>query len=81
MPQYSFKSQRNIVVASMALHKYIRLSFIEDTIFHEVDKHPEFVPRDIFLDHRPKVLEKSQKSDRSREINIIRNQIAHSLMM
>lgn len=49
MPQYSFETQRDIVVASMALHNYIK----QDTIFYEVDMHPYFMPRDIFPDRQP----------------------------
>ncbi|KAL8133475.1 hypothetical protein AgCh_008800 [Apium graveolens] len=81
MPSYWFGAQRNIVVAIMALHNYIRLNSTGDTIFNGIDANPDFVPRDIFPDHIPTSMDQSQTNNRTSEVDLLRNQIAASLMM
>ena len=39
--------QRDIVIASMVLHNYIRIKSV-DYIFHKFDQHPNVVPLDVF---------------------------------
>ena len=81
MPSYWFDAQRNIVIATMALHNYIRLNSSEDTIFSRIDANPEFVPMDNFPDHIPTSVEQSQRGNKTSEMDLLRNQIASSLMM
>lgn len=81
MPSYWFSAQRNIVVATMALHNYIRLHSSGDTIFNRIDANPEFVPRDIFTDRISTSMDQSQRNSRTSEVDLLRNQIASSLMM
>jgi len=46
MSIFSYKIQVQIVVASIALHNYIR----RNVAFTEFDRHPNIIPHDIFSD-------------------------------
>jgi hypothetical protein len=50
---FPYKTQVQIVVASMALHNYIRRKSIQDVAFNEFDRHPDFVPADTLTDVVP----------------------------
>ncbi|KAJ9128917.1 hypothetical protein P3X46_034332 [Hevea brasiliensis] len=50
MPAYPFKVQMKIVVASMALHNYIRKKARGDRVFQIFDRNPEYVPFNILPD-------------------------------
>jgi hypothetical protein len=50
MPAYNYKAQVRIVVASMAIHNYIRRTSMQDVAFMEFDRHPDFVPDDFLPD-------------------------------
>ncbi|XP_073266376.1 uncharacterized protein [Populus alba] len=67
-----------IVVASMALHNYIRRKSRQDVAFNNFDNHPDFVPQDIF----PDVVPQSQTSSHQRASGMddIRDGIANCLM-
>ena len=78
MPAYPYKSQVQIVVASMALHNYIRRKSQEDFAFTEYDRNPNFIPDDILADVFP--CPQSQGNQRSSRMNYVRDGIADSLM-
>jgi hypothetical protein len=50
MHVYPYKTQVEIVVASMALHNYIRRRSHDDVAFAEFDCNSNFIPNDILLD-------------------------------
>jgi hypothetical protein len=54
MLAYPYKSQVQIVVASMALHNYIRRKSQEDVAFIEYDRNPNFIPEDFLVDVVPR---------------------------
>jgi hypothetical protein len=53
MPSFNYKAQVRIVVASMAIHNYIRRTSMQDVTFMEFDRHPDFVPDDFLTDVAP----------------------------
>ncbi|XP_052305353.1 protein ALP1-like [Populus trichocarpa] len=50
MPAYPYKTQVEIVVASMALHNYIRRRSQDDAVFSEYDRNPNLIPDDFLPD-------------------------------
>ena len=78
MPAYPYKSQVKIVVASMALHNYIRRKSQEDIVFTEYDRNPQFVPDDFLADVVSR--SQSQGNHRPSQMNHVRDGIADSLM-
>jgi hypothetical protein len=54
MSAYPYKSQVQIVVASMTLHNYIRRKSQEDVAFTEYDRNPNFIPDDFLTDAIPR---------------------------
>jgi hypothetical protein len=53
MSAYPYKTQVEIVVASMALHNYIRRKSQDDAVFSEYDRNPNLIPDDFLLDIVP----------------------------
>jgi hypothetical protein len=49
MLAYPYKTQIQIVVASMTLYNYIRRRTQDDVAFTKYDSNPNFVPKDFFL--------------------------------
>ncbi|KAG5233162.1 protein ALP [Salix suchowensis] len=78
MPAYPYKTQVKIVVASMALHNYIRRRSQDDITFAEYDRNPNFVPEDILPDVVPR--SNSQRSQTRSRMDLVRDGIASSLM-
>ena len=78
MPEFPYKSQVKIVVASMALNNYIRWKSGKDVAFNKFDSHPDFVPPYTF----PDVVPQSQTSEHQTAscMDYIRDGIANSLM-
>jgi len=78
MPAYPYKTQVEIVVASMALHNYIRRRSQDDAIFSEYDRNPNLIPDDFLPDivHRSAI----QGSQRPSRMDFVRDGIANSLM-
>jgi len=78
MSLFPCKTQVQIVVASMALHNYIRRKSIQDVAFNEFDCHPNFVLDDILTD----VVPRSQTCGHQRAscMDYVRDGIATSLM-
>jgi hypothetical protein len=78
MPEFPYESQVKIIVASMALHNYIRRKSGQDVAFNEFDSHPDFVPPDTF----PDVVTQSQPRghQRASHMDYIRDGITNSLM-
>jgi len=78
MPAYSYKTQVEIVVASMTLHNYIKRKSQDDAVFSEYDHNPNLIPDDFLPDIVPRST--VQGSQRHSRINFIRDEIAYSLM-
>jgi hypothetical protein len=78
MLAYPYKTQVEIVVASMALHNYIRSRSHDDVSFAEFDRNPNYVPDEIL----PNVVAHSEiNGNRSQgRMNFIRDGIIDSLM-
>lgn len=74
MPTYPFKTQRDIVIASMALHNFIRRYSKNDPAFQRLDENPEFVPFENFEDIA------STSTGRTTEMDATRDQIANFMM-
>ena len=64
MPSYDIITQRNIVIATMALHNYIRSKALDDPAFTIFDKNPNFVPHEELND-----MEDNDKDTEIREAN------------
>ena len=71
--------QRDIVIASMALHNYIRIKS-NDYMFHKFDQNPNVVPPDVFPDSRDRSQPHPSVGGTIREIDKLRYQIESSLM-
>ncbi|XP_061961541.1 protein ALP1-like [Populus nigra] len=78
MPEFPYKSQVKIVVASMALHNYIRRKSGQDVAFNKFDSHPDFVPPDTFPDVVPQSQTTGHQS--ASRMDYIRDGITNSLM-
>jgi hypothetical protein len=78
MPAYNYKTQVRIVVASMAIHNYIRRTSMQDVAFMEFDRHPDFVPDDFLTDVASH--SQSQGHQRPSRMDYVRDGIAASLM-
>ena len=50
MPAYPYKIQVEIVVASIALHKYIRKRSQDDAVSFQYDRNPNLIPDDFLPD-------------------------------
>jgi hypothetical protein len=78
MSAFPYKTQVEIVVASMTLHNYIRRRSQDDDVFAEYDRNPNFISDDFLPDiiaHSD-----SQGSQRPSRMDFIRDGIANSLM-
>jgi len=78
MLMFPYKTQVQIVVASMTLHNYIIRKSIQDVAFNEFDRHPNFIPDDILTD----VVLRSQTRgyQKASYIDYVRDDIATSLI-
>ena len=78
MLAYPYKTQVEIVVASMALHNYIRSRSHDDVAFAEFDRNPNYVPDEIL----PDVVAHSEINGNCSQgrMNFIRDGIIDSLM-
>jgi hypothetical protein len=78
MPAYPYKSQVQIVVASMTLHNYIRRKSQEDVVFTEYDRNSNFILDDILTDVVPR--SQNQGNQRPSRMNYVHDGITNSLM-
>jgi len=78
MPSFNYKTQVRIVVASMAIHNYIRRTSMQDVAFMEFDRHPDFVPDDFLTDVAPRA--QMQGHHMPSRMDYVRDGIATSLM-
>jgi len=53
MPDYPYKTQVEIIVASMTLHNYIRRRSQNDEVLFEYDRNSNFIPDNFLLDIVP----------------------------
>ena len=78
MSPYQYKTQVQIVAASMALHNFIRRRSQHDVDFVQYDCNPDYVPDDVLPDIVTQ--DNSQGLQRSSRMDIVRDSIANSLM-
>nr|XP_043639060.1 uncharacterized protein LOC122610130 [Erigeron canadensis] len=52
MPQFSVKTQIDVIIATFALHNYIRNNSKDDMLFTRLEQHPNFIPQDELHDVR-----------------------------
>ena len=78
MYAYPYKTQVEIVVASMALHNDIRKRSKDDAVFSKYDRNPNLISNDFL----PDIVQASavQDSHRPSCMNFVRDGIANSLM-
>jgi len=48
MSRFSIATQTRIIVATFALHNYIRVNSPNDRVFQILEQHPDYVPVDEF---------------------------------
>ncbi|XP_021749185.1 protein ALP1-like [Chenopodium quinoa] len=78
MPQFSIETQIRIVVATFALHNYIRINSPEDPLFRVLEDYPNFIPSCELPDVR--VTPQGQNCTEScTEMKIIRDKIVAAL--
>jgi len=78
MSAYPYKTQVEIVVASVALHNYIRRRSQDDEVFFKYDRNPNFIPDDFLLGIVPH--SNIRGSHRPSRMDFVRDGIANSLM-
>jgi hypothetical protein len=78
MPAYPYKTQFEIIVASMALHNYIKRRSQDDAVFSEYDLNSNLIPDDFLPDIVPRSA--VQGSQRPSRIDFVRDGITNSLM-
>ena len=78
MPSYQYKMQVQIVVASMALHNFIRKRSQHDVDFLQNNCNPNYIPDEVLLDIIAQ--NNSQGLQRPSRMNIVRDNIANSLI-
>ena len=74
----NFTEQVQIIVASIALHNFIRRRSQHDVDFVQYDCNPDYVPGDVLPDIVTQ--DNSQGLQRSSHMDIVRDSIANSLM-
>ena len=78
MPPYQYKTQVQIVIASMTLHNFIRRRSQYDDDFLQYDCNHNYIPDDFLPDIVAR--DSSQGSQRPSRMDIVRDSIANSLM-
>ena len=73
MSAYPYKTQVEIIVASIALHNYIRRRSQDDIVFVEYDRNSNFIPNDFLQDIVVQL--DNQRSQRPSRIDFVRNEI------
>jgi hypothetical protein len=83
MLNFPYDKQVKIVVASMALHNFIRKHTIKDAEFQPYDDDDDLLPTDSIIDNEAQDESSIQQSDTSNEnsINIECNNIVNLLMI
>ena len=78
MSPFRFDTQRNIVVATMTLHNYIRRNAYTDPAFQKYDSNLEFVSEDEYDNEDFQDFERLQNV--TNKINLLQYVIANSLL-
>ena len=79
MPQFSVHTQIDIIMATFALHNYIRMNATNDPIFAMLEQHPDYVPDDELTDIQDSSTNNESMRQTSNEMKVIRNNIASLL--
>ncbi|WCJ41876.1 hypothetical protein M5689_022715 [Euphorbia peplus] len=79
MPSYAFTTQRDIVIASMALHNYIRRNTLGDPGFDRLDANPDFVPYDSLNSSDDVDTNENHEETGATQMNVLRDHIASNL--
>jgi hypothetical protein len=78
MSAYPYKTQVEIVVASMALHNYIKRRLQDDAVFSEYNRNSNLISNDFLPDIVPRST--VQGSLRPSLMDFVRDEIVNSLM-
>jgi hypothetical protein len=78
MLAYPYKTQVEIIMASMALHNYIRRRSYDDVAFTKFDHNSSYVPDEILPDVVPH--SKINGNYSQGRMNFVRDEITDSLM-
>ena len=78
MPNFSYHKQVQIVVASMAIHNYIRNHAIKDFEFQPYDNNEDLLSTDYLEINEPQEELRTEQSQitSNREMDILRDRIA-----
>ena len=77
MPKFSVQTQIDVIIATFALHNYIRNNSQEDMMFTVMEENPNYIPRDELHDVHSHETNNENNSERaSNEMKQIRNDIA-----
>ena len=79
MPWYSIKDQNRAILATFALHDYIR-STIRDLAFKIINEDPDFITLDPFPNIADNPVEDRLERSRVHKMSTIRDNIASSLV-
>ena len=77
MPKFSVQTQIDVIIATFALHNYIRNNSQEDMMFTVMEENPNYIPRDELHDvHSHETNNENNSEGASNEMKQIRNDIA-----
>ena len=85
MPSYSIKTQKMIVVATMALHNYVRFHDESDINFVRCDRDPDYVPTIPEWQKKfivpTNALDTSTLEENGVDMDLVRNQLATDIAL
>ncbi|XP_031108447.1 uncharacterized protein LOC116012916, partial [Ipomoea triloba] len=73
MPQFSVETQIDVIMATFALHNYIRKNSQDDMMFNVLEQHPDYIPPDELQDSSSNTSTNESLSQTSTEMKEIRN--------
>ncbi|XP_019196309.1 PREDICTED: putative nuclease HARBI1, partial [Ipomoea nil] len=73
MPQFSVETQIDVIMATFALHNYIRKNSQDDMMFNVFEQHPDYIPPDELQDSSSNISINENLSQASTEMKEIRN--------
>ena len=79
MPQFSVHTQIDIIMATFALHNYIRINSTDDQMFTMLEQHPDYIPQDELSDVQDSFTNNEDVRETFSEMRDIRNNIANLL--
>ncbi|GKF69407.1 hypothetical protein Tco_0202464 [Tanacetum coccineum] len=76
MPQFSVKTQIDVIMAAFALHNYIRNSDEEDMMFTTIEQHPNYISDELHDVRGHETNTENLSQGTSNEMKRIRDDIA-----